>query len=210
MNKDYTDITLVVDRSGSMASTKDDAQGGINTLIKEQASKTGKCTLSLVQFDSTYEVVYSGVDIKSVKEYTLIPRGTTALLDAVGEAIRTTGQRLAAMPETERPGLVIFAIVTDGQENSSREYTKTKIKEMVTHQQDVYNWKFTFLGANQDAFAEGASLGFAADGISAYSTSKSFDAYANVSHKFARMRTSASAGAAVSNAFTEDEIKGMN
>lgn len=210
MNNDYTDITLVVDRSGSMASTKEDAQGGINTLINEQASKPGKCTLTLVQFDSSYEVVYNGTDIKNVKPYELVPRGTTALLDAVGIAITTTGQRLAAMPEGDRPALVIFAIVTDGQENSSREYTKAKIKEMVSHQQDTYNWKFTFLGANQDAFAEGASLGFAADGISTYNTSKSFDAYANVSSKFARMRFSASAGQAVSNAFTDEEVKGMN
>ena len=88
-----------------------------------------------------------------------MPRGSTALLDAVGRAINETGDRLAKTPEQDRPGLVVFVIVTDGQENSSKEFSKARIKEMIDEQQKKYNWQFTFLGANQDAFAEAGGIG---------------------------------------------------
>lgn len=121
MNTNLTDITVVIDRSGSMASCRADAQGGLNTFIKTQASEPGEALLTLVQFDNQYEIVHRGVPIKDVPKFALVPRGGTALFDALGRAINDTGARLAAMQEADRPGLVMFAIVTDGDENSSRE-----------------------------------------------------------------------------------------
>ena len=97
MRNDLTDITLVVDRSGSMESIKSDAEGGINEFIRQQASEPGEALLTLMQFDTEYDLVHNGVNVTDVSPYTLVPRGMTALLDAVGRAINETGARLAAM-----------------------------------------------------------------------------------------------------------------
>ena len=172
MRTDLTDITMVIDRSGSMQSIQSDAEGGINSFIEQQKQEPGEANVTLVQFDSEYEFVHSGVPIRQVPAFRLVPRGSTALLDAVGRAINETGARLAAMDEAQRPGLVVFVIVTDGEENSSREFTRDQIRKMVEHQQSAYKWQFTFLAANQDAFAAGGSMGIAQDGIAAYSMGK--------------------------------------
>src|SRR4051812_13792867 len=137
MNADLTDLTLVIDRSGSMESIREDAQGGVNAFIREQAGQPGNAVLTLVQFDTEYEFVHQSVPISSVPAFELEPRGSTALLDAVGRAINETGARLTRLPAADRPGLVIFVIVTDGQENSSHEFTKTQIKDKIMHQQTV-------------------------------------------------------------------------
>ncbi len=159
MRNDLTDITLVVDRSGSMSHIKNDAEGGVNAFVRQQAMEQGNALLTLVQFDTEYEFVHRGVDIRQVPRYNLHPRGMTALLDAVGRAIHETGSRLAKMNEADRPGLVVFVIMTDGLENSSVEFTKQKVKELIDHQQTVYNWQFIFLGADQDAFGEASRMG---------------------------------------------------
>ncbi len=210
MRIDLTDITMVIDRSGSMQSIRTDAEGGINSFIEQQKLEPGEAMLTLVQFDTEYEFVHSGTPIKEIPAFTLVPRGSTALLDAVGRAINETGARLAAMSDAARPGLVVFVIVTDGQENSSREFERTKIREMIEHQQSVYKWQFTFLAANQDAFAEGASMGIAQDGIAGFAMGKSRVSYAVTSSKVSRMRKASSEGVAVDNKFTDaelDEIK---
>jgi hypothetical protein len=163
----------------------------------------------LVQFDNEYEFVHTGVPIGQVPKYTLVPRGSTALLDAVGRAINETGARLAGMNEADRPGLVLFAVVTDGYENSSREFTKSKIKEMIAHQASNYSWHFNFLGADQNAFAEGAEMGFTVGGTAAYSPSNVQGVYASVSQKFSRMRKQQSADETVYNEFSEEERKQM-
>ncbi|MCR9120390.1 MAG: VWA domain-containing protein, partial [bacterium] len=106
MRKDLTDITLVVDRSGSMNAVRSDAEGGINAYIEDQAKAEGEALLTIVEFDTEYDFVTCGELIQNVKPYQLVPRGGTALLDAVGRAVVETGARLAAMPEAERPGLV--------------------------------------------------------------------------------------------------------
>ena len=181
MKDDFTDVTLVVDRSGSMDMCKDDATGGINNFIKEQAALPGQCFVTLVQFDDAYDFVHRGVPAKYVPKFTLVPRGMTALLDAVGKAINETGERLAKMDEADRPAIVAFVIVTDGHENASCEFTRSQIKEMIERQQRDYNWHFTFLGANQDAFREAGKLGICKDATADYdyvSTSAAFDAAA--------------------------------
>jgi hypothetical protein len=139
----------------------------------------------------------------------LEPRGNTALLDAVGRAIVETGERLRALPENERPGLVVFVIVTDGQENSSREYTKARVKEMIEHQQNVYKWQFTYLGANQDAFAEAGGMGIRLAGAAHYSDKAILQAFAGVSGSLGRMRRASAMGETVANEFTPEELDAM-
>ena len=205
MKSDLTDITLVVDRSGSMREIQSDAEGGINSFIERQAKEPGEALLTLVQFDTEYEFVHRGLPINDVPSYELAPRGMTALLDAVGRAVNETGQRLAKMEEKDRPGLVIFVIMTDGLENSSREFTKSQVKEMIQEQQEKYNWHFTFLGADQDAFAEAGGLGIAAHGSAGYAKHKVAAAYAGTASKVSRMRQQARAGQTVENKFTQEE-----
>lgn len=209
MNENLTDITLVMDRSGSMQARRKDAEGGVNAFIQEQGREPGEAVLTLVQFDTEYEVVHSGSPIGEVSPYTLRPRGATALLDAVGRAILETGMRLEAMPEAERPGLVIFVINTDGLENSSREFTRDRIREMIQHQQKVYNWQFTYLGANQDAFEEGGQLGIHQAGIADYSMEKVGASFGATSSKVSRMRHQRRSQQPVCNDFTQEERKDM-
>ena len=209
MRTDLTDITMVIDRSGSMQSIQSDAQGGINSFIQQQKQEPGETLLTLVQFNTDYEFVHSGVPVKNVLEFQLRPSGSTALLDAVGRAINETGSRLAAMDESQRPGLVAFVIVTDGQENSSHEFSRDRIRQMIEQQQTVYKWQFTFLAANQDAFAEGASLGIAQDGIAAYSMGKIRGTYDAAAKKMSRMRNAAIQHAEVDNRFTDEERDAM-
>ncbi|HMS40709.1 MAG TPA: vWA domain-containing protein [Pyrinomonadaceae bacterium] len=152
--KNKTDITIILDRSGSMASVKDDTIGGFNNFLSEQQKIEGEAVLSLVQFDDQYETVYLDKDIRSadkLTDATFQPRGMTALFDAVGRTIISVGQRFAALSEAERPDKILLVIMTDGFENSSREFNAAKVGEMIKHQRDVYNWQFMFIGANQDA-----------------------------------------------------------
>ncbi|KAA5539168.1 VWA domain-containing protein [Roseiconus nitratireducens] len=209
MQTDFTDITLVIDRSGSMASMKKDAEGGINSFIASQAAEPGRAVLTLVQFDTDYEFVHSGVPIGDVPPYELHPRGCTALLDAVGRAINETGERLAKMQEADRPGLVIFVVMTDGLENSSHEFSKQQIKKMIEHQQDIYSWHFTFLGANQDAFAEAGGVGIHASGTANFDGQRVLHAMVATGAKVKRMRGQALEGLNVDNAFTDEERRQM-
>jgi hypothetical protein len=209
MRKDLTDITLVVDRSGSMASIRTDAEGGVNTFIEQQKTGPGEAVLTLVQFDNVSEILHSAKPIRSVPSYTLEPRGSTALLDAVGKAILETGNRLSAMREEDRPGLVVFVIVTDGQENASREFNRAKIREMIQHQQSVYNWQFTFLAANQDAFAEGGSMGIQTAGIANFAPRNIHRVYGAAASNVSRMRSMSAAGEQVKSEYTAEEKKAM-
>lgn len=154
-----TEIIFVVDRSGSMAAIADDMRGGFDTFIAKQKETPGECKVTLTQFDDHYDVVYSARPINEVTSLLLEPRGSTALLDAIGRTINDTGARLKKLRESERPSQVLFVIITDGHENASREYNRQRIFDMITHQRDKYNWEFIFLGANQDAIAVGQSLG---------------------------------------------------
>ncbi len=159
MDLNHTEVIIVLDRSGSMVSIKSDMEGGLDQFFAEQKKEPGRCTVTLAQFDDKYEVVYSGRDLKDVPKAFLDPRGMTALLDAVGKTINEVGSRLAKTEEKDRPGRVIFLIITDGCENASREFSPKQVKTMIKEQTDKYNWLFVYLGANQDAFAEAGNLG---------------------------------------------------
>ena len=161
MRADLTEIAFVLDRSGSMNPIAADAIGGFNAFLADQQALPGEARLTLVLFDHEYLVPYSHAPIKTVGPLdakTYVPRGMTALLDAVGRTIDDIGARLAAMPEAERPAKVIVAILTDGQENASRDYTFAKVSGMIKHQQEKYSWEFIFLAANQDAIAAAGAL----------------------------------------------------
>ena len=160
-----TEIACIIDRSGSMSTIRDDAIGGFNTFLEAQKAVPGEANLTLVLFDHEYLEAVAARPLAEVDPLTVasyVPRGTTALLDAVGRTIDSVGARLAATPEHERPDKVIVAILTDGLENASREYSLDRIKEMITHQRDIYSWEFIFLAANQDAFVVGSSMGISA------------------------------------------------
>lgn len=154
-----TEIIVILDRSGSMEPIAADMCGGFDQFIADQRKEPGTCTVSLAQFAGEYETVYSAVDIHSVPPLALIPRGNTALLDAIGRTINETGERLSSMAEDARPSKVIVLIITDGEENASREFTQAQINGMITHQREAYSWDFVYLGANQDAIAVAKGLG---------------------------------------------------
>lgn len=205
MNMNLTDITLIVDRSGSMHAIQSDAEGGVNAFIAEQAKQPSEALLTLVQFDTEYECLYNGIPVQKVPAYSLQPRGSTALLDAIGRTINAVGRRLSQMNEADRPGMVIVVVMTDGAENSSHEFTKAQIKSMIEHQQIVYKWHFTFLGANQDSFAEAGAMGITPGGAADWNMNKVGATMMAATGKIARMRKQFHANEAVSNDFTDEE-----
>ena len=163
----YTAMLLVIDRSGSMASIRDDMVGGLTAMLAEQAAEPGLLTVDIVTFDTEIEQQCSMADPKTVT-VTLDPRGATALYDAVGQSVTEFGRVLAALPEHARPETVQVVVVTDGDENSSREFGRDDVRALVTQQREQYAWDFVFLGANQDAVFAGQRLGFDADSSMTY------------------------------------------
>ena len=173
MKKNLTEMVFILDRSGSMTHLTKDTIGGFNSMIKNQKNEDGDAYVTTVLFDNYYELLHDHVNIQDIKPITTeyYARGCTALLDAIGKTINSVGARLSETPEDERPEKVIFIITTDGMENASYKFTKSKVKEMIKHQQDKYSWIFMFLGANMDAVSEAASLGINTDFAKTYTAS---------------------------------------
>ena len=186
-NPDRTLLVFLLDRSGSMQSIKSDVEGGFAAFIDEQRQAPGDCAATLAQFDTEYELVYDRVPVGEVPALNLQPRGSTALLDAMGKLITDTAAQLDAAPEAERPGTVIVAIMTDGYENSSREWTHPAIKSLV-EQQTKHGWEFLYMGADQDAIEVGASLGVQRDKSVSYGRGKARDVMAATSANISRHR----------------------
>ena len=159
---DYTALLLVIDRSGSMETIREDMVGGLTALLRDQAAEPGRMTVSVVLFDDVVTTAHRMADPATVDIW-LKPRGMTALNDALGAAVTEFGADLAALPETKRPGTVIVVVATDGMENSSKVWSGDDVKHLVQRQQSVYDWDFVFLGANHDAVLAGSRLGFRAD-----------------------------------------------
>ena len=166
MNNNYTDITVLLDNSGSMRGRKEDTIGGFNTFVESQKKVAGTCKLSLVKFATDYNAVYTACDVSTAptlsNENYEANGGSTRLIDSACRAIDETGKRLAAMKEEDRPGKVIFVIITDGIENDSREFKKADMKSRIETQEKQFNWQFIYMGANQDAIAEAQSYGISA------------------------------------------------
>jgi uncharacterized protein YegL len=154
----YTALLLVIDRSGSMSSIRDDMVGGLNGLIEEQKKQPGLLTINLVQFDNQIELIHRLADPAGVT-IELEPRGGTALYDGIGVGINTLQADIDALPEHARPGTIQVIVVTDGAENSSSEYSGQVIKKLITEKSATKTWDFMFLGANQDAVMKAAELG---------------------------------------------------
>lgn len=155
-----THLSIVLDRSGSMSSIRDDVIGGFNAYLDKLGGED--CTVTLYQFDNKFEVVFEGANVDSaprLSEGTFVPRGSTALLDAQSRAIIHTGEYLRGIPEDKRPEQVIFVTITDGLENASREVSAEHVAGQIKHQTEKYEWEFVYIGANQDAFAVGTKLG---------------------------------------------------
>ncbi len=194
MKEGLTEIISLVDRSGSMQSILDDAIGGFNTFLRSQQDQPGEAKLSLILFDHEYQIVHQAVDIQQVEplnQDTYVPRGSTALLDAVGKTIDAVGERLAATPESKRPSQVIVSILTDGYENASQTYSKPKVAEMIKHQTEKYNWAFEFQAANMDAFAAAKELSIAPDRVVQFEATGEGvrDAFVQQSQRISAMRT---------------------
>lgn len=161
-NPNLVEVVCVVDRSGSMATMKTEAENGFNSFIKKLKKdlKDKDLRLTLVQFDDVVETVYENTPFKKVKKYEMNPRNMTALLDAMGTTINKVGERLANEKDEDRPGRIIFMTVTDGQENSSKDFTREKIKEMIEHQESKYAWNFLFLSSDLDSFDDGKKFNY--------------------------------------------------
>ena len=210
-DSNLTHIYFLLDRSGSMQSIKSDTEGGFTAFIDEQRRTAGECRVTLAQFDNHYDVVYADRPIADVPPLDLQPRGSTALLDAMGRLVTDAGARLAALHEAQRPASVIVAIMTDGLENASKEWSHPAIKALVEQQTRQYGWQFMYMGADQDAIEVGRNIGVAAANSITYGRGKSQEVMANVSDKVRRYRTARAAGdmAAPMPAFTEDERRDL-
>ena len=167
MKANFIHVCFVVDSSGSMALSIDDVKGGFKKIIEEQKANTeGECAVSYLDFNSKVTEVYRGKNVKDINselEYT--PFGMTALMDGVGIAIDTIGKWLNSMPEDEKPEQNLIVIITDGKENFSKEYSASRVREMIKHQQDKYSWNFVFLGADLTNIKDAIDLGIKTRGI---------------------------------------------
>jgi uncharacterized protein YegL len=148
-------VNVILDKSGSMSTKVQDVIGGFNLYLDELAKEPAvDYGFSLTLFDTVVEMKHKAVPLAKVAkldETTYRPSGNTALLDAIGNTVQTVS--------TDGFDKTITVIMTDGEENSSREWTMAAIRELIRNKEAAGNWTFVFLGANLDAFAQGASLG---------------------------------------------------
>ena len=171
MKKNLTEIVFILDRSGSMQGLEGDTIGGFNAMLEKQKLEEGEAFVSTVLFDDESSVLHDRVDIQKVAPMTrrdYFVGGCTALLDAVGEAIRHIANVHKYAREEDVPEKTVFVITTDGMENASRKYTYEKVKKMISLQQEKYGWEFLFLGANIDAAREAARFGIREDRAANY------------------------------------------
>jgi len=190
--KDATHIAVLLDRSGSMGAVKDETISGFNYFLQEQKAVGDNAFFTLVQFDSqSTDMVHEARPVRDVPDLnqdSYQPRGSTPLLDALGETINRTGKTLAAIPEANRPDKVVFVVITDGEENASHRFTKTQVKEMIEHQTTKYNWQFVYLGANQNAFAEAGGVGISMAHAANFDSDRMEMAYYGTSANVAKYR----------------------
>ena len=166
MKEDYTHVCVILDASGSMESIANDTRGSFDSFVKDQQKEGGKTIFDLFQFSDSTDRIVQSLDIASLptdlmEKYQCL--GMTALNDAVCTAIDTLGKEFREMPEEERPETVVVAIITDGEENSSRKFSHQDVRDRIKRQTDVYNWQFVFIGAGIDGFAAGQQYGLTRD-----------------------------------------------
>jgi uncharacterized protein YegL len=205
---DGTNKTLIVcilDRSGSMGSIVNDAIGGFNEFLKKQKKLDEDATMTVALFDDRYELLYNNVNLQKVKKITRdewSPRGMTALNDAIGKTINDVESEIRKLKRSKRPDKILVAIVTDGYENASKEYTGSDIKKLIK-KKEKDDWQFVYLAANQDAFNVGTSFGVSGGNTfsysnTAYGNTQMFDSLGYATKKFRSVKTSDVNYAAVS------------
>ena len=162
MKENLTELVFILDKSGSMYDLVDDTIGGFNSLLKKQKNETGQCIVTTVLFNQGVQILHNRVPIEDVKNMTekeYQPMGSTSLLDAMGSTIDKIKNDHVNTPKEKRPDKVLFAIITDGAENSSTEYNIKQIKNSVSACQELLGWEFLFLGANIDAIETASQFG---------------------------------------------------
>ena len=178
MKSNLLHICFVLDESGSMYNSVDDVIGGFQKLIDEQkGEKNGECIISLYRFSDTVKKDYIGKPVDEVSKLIYSPGGCTAMNDGVGTAIDEIGKWLSDMDESERPSKNMIVIMTDGQENASKEYDFDIVKEKIKHQEEKYSWTFVYMGTNLQDLKDANRLG-----IKMRSVSGSRNIAANYSH----------------------------
>ena len=173
MDKEYTHITIILDRTGSMQDIRDDTIGGFNAFLAENKNQPGRVTLTLVQFDSQdpYEVIHQFTplnDVPQLTHETYVPRASTPLLDALGRGINDLEQQLSLLDKEMKPAGVVFVVVTDGKENASREFCRDQIVKMIAEKQEQDEWQFVYLSADLDAINEALQHGFRGGSVMGY------------------------------------------
>jgi hypothetical protein len=176
MQATHHEIICVLDRSGSMQSIQDDAIGGFNAFIASQRRQPEPALVTLELFDDRHERIYEAMPIDEIDlldRSTFVPRGSTALLDAIGRALANAYVRINDLDPEDRPSGVIVAILTDGEENSSREFSYPEIAELIAKRRRKDGWEFVYLAANQDAIASAAKLAISKDDAFAFTATRS-------------------------------------
>lgn len=196
-----TEVVFILDRSGSMSGLEDDTIGGFNSTLEKQRKIEGEVLVSTVLFDHESIVIHDRVpiaDVKPLTEEQYQVRGNTALLDAMGDAIKHIKNVHKYAREEDRPEKTLFVITTDGMENSSRRFGYKEIKKLIEEQQ-AKGWEFLFLGANIDAVEVAGRMGIRANrAVNYHNDARGTDRkYAAVSHFMADMRSRAAGSAPV-------------
>lgn len=181
MKDNLLHLCFVIDESGSMWGSESDILGGFNRLIEEQKAVTsGECVVSLYRFADNVQKDFIGKPLNEVEDLKYYPGGCTAMNDGIGRAIHEIGEWLInSMDESERPSKNMIIIMTDGQENASTEYTLDKVREMIKHQEEKYNWSFVYMGSDLNSLDDAKSLGIKLSSIS--SKSNITKNYSNIS-----------------------------
>ena len=198
-------LVFVIDESGSMYTSVDDVVGGFKSVIDEQkAIKDGSCTVSLYRFSNNVKESFLGKDINDVPQFEYHTGGMTALYDGVGTAIDNVGKWLSEMKEEDRPDKTMVVIMTDGAENNSREYSASKIKEMIKHQEEKYSWEFVYMGFDLTNIDDAKTLGFKNVAVtSKMDLGNTYEVINKMSSSY-RMSKSVTEATATMDAFTAD------
>lgn len=163
LNTNWINLVFVIDKSGSMYPSKDDVIGGFNKTIEEQrANKEGKVTVSLFTFNGEVKQAYLGIDINDIEKFHYSPDGMTAMNDGIGTAIDKVGNWLYDRDKKgeELPGKTLVVVMTDGMENSSREYTLKQVQDKIKEQTEKYSWEFIYMGTDITTSKAADDLGF--------------------------------------------------
>ena len=162
VKNNITEVVFIMDKSGSMHGLEADTIGGFNSLIEKQKQTEGKVLISAVLFNQDVNTIYDRIALDKIKTMTdkeYYVGGSTALLDAVGDTINHITAMQKSADKSDCPDKTLIVIMTDGMENSSKEYSYTKIKQMIAAKKELNNWEFLFLGANIDAPQEASRFG---------------------------------------------------